>query len=101
MGFLFFNSRKNEILLRKAFLTFMSCEILLIFSSSVFRFHIELFDPFELICMQIDWFRSNLMLLHVDTELSQHHLLKMLFSPVYVFGIFVNYQVVVVMCSNV
>ena len=43
---------------------------------------------------------SYSILLHVDTQFPQHHLLKMLSSlSVFVLGFFVIYQNVIVMCT--
>jgi hypothetical protein len=49
---------------------------------------------FALVFIQGERQRSNLTLLHVYTQFSEHHLIKRLFSLVYVFSIPVRIQVV-------
>jgi hypothetical protein len=43
--------------------------------------------------VQGDKYGSIFILQHTDSQLDQHHLLKMLFFPLYIFGIFVKDQV--------
>lgn len=56
---------------------------------SVFRHCLEVFGP-----LGMDRCGFTFILLHMHITLPQHHLLRMLFSPLHFWGTFVKYQVV-------
>lgn len=80
----------NGVLFRKPFPTSISCRVLPVFSSNSFRFYIEIFDSSG-VNFYAGWeiYGSNFILLHVDFQFSQQHLLRFcLFSRVWVFFFF-------------
>jgi hypothetical protein len=54
---------------------------------SVSGFMLRSLIHLDLSFVQSDKYGSTCVLLHVDHQLDQHHLLKMLFPPLYIFGL--------------